>query len=247
MDKVPALRIAEASIGYSEGKKNVAVAGNVSASLCCGELVALIGRNGAGKSTLLRTLASYQRPIAGRVEYGGKDVKGLTALDIAKSISVVFTGTSSIASMSVQELVELGRTPYTGMLGILSDADRLVVKRSMQAMGIESFASKNLTALSDGERQKCLIAKALAQETPVILLDEPTAFLDYPSKVHLLKMLKRLTREEKKAVIVSTHDLELALRIADRVWFMSAGTLNTGTVAELEKTGALEQLMGDTI
>lgn len=241
----PVLDIQNASIGYRTDKETVTVACGINASLCGGELVALIGRNGAGKSTLLRTLSGHIRPLTGSVLYEGKEVQSLSIQELARKISVVLTDTSSVADMSVRELVSLGRIPYTNYIGTLTATDKDVVRRSMEIMGVEVFAGRNISTLSDGERQKCMIAKAFAQQTATILLDEPTAFLDYPSKVQLLRTLKRLATEENKAIIVSVHDLELALRLADRVWLMNDGALTEGNVKSLSESGALQNFIDD--
>ena len=240
-----ALFIQNVTLGYREGKKTIPVANVAQASLERGELVALIGRNGAGKSTLLRTLAAYIRPLEGRVLYEGREVQTLSAQELAKKISVVLTDTGSVANMSVRELVSLGRIPYTNYLGTLTAKDKEAVERAMEIMEISAFASRYISTLSDGERQKCMIAKAFAQETATILLDEPTAFLDYPSKVQLLRTLKRLATEENKAIIVSVHDLELALRLADKIWLMNNGALTEGNVKSLSESGALQNFIDD--
>lgn len=240
-----ALYIKDASIGYRDGKSVNVVASGISVSAEKGELVALIGRNGAGKSTLLRTLAAYQKPLSGIFRYDGTDLESLSMKDIARRISVVLTGNAAMADMSVLELVSLGRTPYTGFWGSLSGADKEIVGRAMDVMGVTPFAGRSLSMLSDGERQKCLVAKAIAQQTSMILLDEPTAYLDYQSKVHLMQMLKRLAADEGKAVVVSTHDLELALRIADKLWIISDGRLVAGTLDELTDSGALQAFVDD--
>lgn len=236
------LVIKDASVGYGRGKKTTCVVSEMNASISGGELVALIGRNGAGKSTLLRTLAAYQLPLSGRVEFSGNNVGNMSQRDIARQISVVLT-TSPSASLTVEELVSLGRTPYTGFLGRLRGEDKAAVAKAMELMGVASFAKRRIEEMSDGERQKCMIAKALAQETPVMLLDEPTAYLDYPSKVHLFGTLKRLAKDNGKAVIVSTHDLELALRLADKVWLAEGKRLYCGTVAELASKGVIQSFI----
>ena len=242
-----ALVISDVSVGYGKGCDAVPVVSSIDAVLSGGEMVALIGRNGAGKSTLLRTIAAYQPPIAGLVEYSGKDVASMNHHDIAKSISVVLTEPVS-ALLTVRELVSLGRTPYTGFMGRLSAKDNEVVDGAMRDMGVSHLAHRKISTLSDGERQKCLVAKALAQETPLLLLDEPTAFLDYPSKVHLLGLLKKLAKEKGKAVIVSVHDLELVLRLADKVWLVDNGKMYCGTVKELSSSGVLQSFIdSDTI
>lgn len=239
------LHISDLMIGYSSKKGRTIVASGINATLGAGELIVLVGRNGAGKSTLLRTLAAYNKPLEGSIKYAGADVASLSMQQLAKKISVVLTGTSSVANMSVRELVSLGRTPYTNFLGTLTEPDRLAVEQAMEAMGVTAFASRDFFTLSDGERQKCLIAKALAQQTPMIMLDEPTAYLDYPSKVRLMQMLKLLASTEEKGIIVSTHDLDIALRVAHKVWLMNEGRLQAGTVKELSQSGALNAFIDD--
>lgn len=237
-----ALILKDASVGYGSRKKTTCVVSEMNATISGGELVALIGRNGAGKSTLLRTLAAYQPPLSGRVEFTGTDIGDMSQQDIARQISVVLT-TVPAASLTVEELVSLGRTPYTNFLGRLRKEDKDAVENAMELMGVISFAKRRIEELSDGERQKCMIAKALAQETPVMLLDEPTAYLDYPSKVNLFGILKRLVKENKKAVIVSTHDLDLALRLADKVWLVEGKRLYCGTVSELASQGVIQSFI----
>lgn len=240
-----ALEIIGLSIGYTSKRRSKIVASGIYATLAKGELVALLGRNGAGKSTLLRTLAAYNRPLEGCVRYNGEDIVSLTIEELAKKMAVVLTGAASVANMSVRELVSLGRAPYTGFLGVLNAEDEQAVERAMEIMGVAELAERDIYTLSDGERQKCMIAKALAQQTPVIILDEPTAYLDYPSKVRLMQMLKKVAATEGKAVIVSTHDLDITLRIADKIWLMNSGRLAAGTVAELSHNGDFGSFIND--
>lgn len=240
-----ALNIRELTIGYTSKGHSAIVASGINATLCKGELVALVGRNGAGKSTLLRTLAGYNRPLGGSIAYSGEDIASLSMQQLARKISVVLTGMASVASMSVRELVSLGRTPYTNFLGTLTAADRQAVGQAMETMGIAHLAGRDIFTLSDGERQKCMIAKALAQQTPLIMLDEPAAYLDYPSKVRLMQMLRHVAQSEGKAVIVSTHDLDIALHIAGKMWLMHDGRLAAGTVAGLSRSGALNAFIDD--
>lgn len=240
-----ALEIIGLSIGYTSRRRSKIVASGIYATLAKGELVALLGRNGAGKSTLLRTLAAYNRPLEGSVRYNGEDIVSLTIEELAKKMAVVLTGAASVANMSVRELVSLGRAPYTGFLGVLNAEDEQAVERAMEIMGVAELAERDIYTLSDGERQKCMIAKALAQQTPVIILDEPTAYLDYPSKVRLMQMLKKVAATEGKAVIVSTHDLDITLRIADKIWLMNSGRLAAGTVAELSHNGDFGSFIND--
>ena len=153
---------------------------------------------------------------------------------------------NSVPGIKVHELVALGRTPHTNFLGRLTGKDKRVVENAMELTRIGHLADRDVASLSDGERQKCFIAKALAQETPVIMLDEPTAYLDYPSKVHLFATLKGLATDKGKSVLVSTHDLEIALKAADRIWFIEEGKLYQGTAAELKESGVMESFMDDS-
>ena len=237
-----ALAINKASIGYRTGKKTIHVVDGIDASLHCGELVALIGKNGAGKSTLLRTLSALQEPLSGDIELNGKNITGLSPNDVAKELSLVLTSIEQ-ASLTVRELVSLGRTPYTDFLGRMTAKDNCIVDAAMDVMGVGVFEERMLSTLSDGERQKCMIAKALAQETPLILLDEPTAFLDFGSKVTLFRTLKKLAKEKQKAILVSTHDVELAIKFADRIWLLSDGMLEEGVADELFGSGALQRVV----
>ena len=203
------------SLTLSYGKK--VVARNINAELLPGELVCLVGRNGVGKSTLIRhILNTYADP---------------------KMISVVLTDRIDIERMTVKEVVAMGRMPYTGFFGGLKEKDNKIVEEAMKTLNIDNFASRQINTLSDGERQKAMIAKALAQETPYILLDEPTAFLDYPSKVNTMQLLLTLAHEHKKAILISTHDIEIGLQYCDKIWWMKAhsGELspNDGSYSEL--------------
>ena len=212
---------------------------NVSLNVKPGEILGLIGENGAGKSTLLRALGGYEKPLKGTILYNGTAACDVAPAQLARHIAVVLTDNSVAAALTVRELVSLGRTPYTNFTGHLRQGDRVVVDWAINAVGVGSLAHRAVGTLSDGERQKCMIAKALAQETPVVMLDEPTAFLDFGSKVALFRLLQRLAGEMNKAVIVSTHDIELALRLTHRLWLIDGGTLYCGTADELSATGVL--------
>lgn len=199
------------------GYRGHRVVEDISLSLPCGRLVCLLGPNGAGKSTLLRTLCGFQPPIAGTVTISGSDITTMSAAEVARLVSVVLTDRPLTPSLTAAEMVGMGRAPYTGFWGRLSDDDRRLVSEAMQAVGIAPLATRRMGRLSDGERQKVMIAKALAQHTPVIVLDEPTAFLDYPSKVAVMKTLARLAHDEGKTILMSTHDLELAAQLGDEL------------------------------
>ncbi len=199
------------------GYRGHRVVEDISLSLPCGRLVCLLGPNGAGKSTLLRTLCGFQPPIAGTVTISGSDITTMSAAEVARLVSVVLTDRPLTPSLTAREMVGMGRAPYTGFWGRLSDDDRRLVSEAMQTVGVDSLATRRMGRLSDGERQKVMIAKALAQHTPVIVLDEPTAFLDYPSKVAVMKTLARLAHDEGKTILMSTHDLELAAQLGDEL------------------------------
>lgn len=199
------------------GYRGHRVVEDISLSLPCGRLVCLLGPNGAGKSTLLRTLCGFQPPIEGTVTISGSDITTMSAAEVARLVSVVLTDRPLTSSLTDAEMVGMGRAPYTGFWGRLSDDDRRLVSEAMQTVGIDSLATRRMGRLSDGERQKVMIAKALAQHTPVIVLDEPTAFLDYPSKVAVMKTLARLAHDEGKTILMSTHNLELAAQLGDEL------------------------------
>lgn len=208
------------SIGYRDKNNVRVVADNIRAAINSGELTCLLGANGVGKSTLLRTLSAFQPKLSGKINILGKEIESYTDKELSFVISVVLTEKCDIRNMTAEELVGMGRSPYTGFWGRLRGYDKEVVQRSISLVRIENIAHRMVHTLSDGERQKVMIAKALAQETPVIFLDEPTAFLDFPSKVEIMQLLHRLTRQTDKTIFLSTHDLELALQIADKVWLM---------------------------
>ena len=234
------IHLAELCIGYRLRRTAHPVAEGLSATIRSGELTCLLGRNGAGKSTLLRTLAGFQAPLGGSIRLLDRELSAYSDRELSHRMGVVLTDKCDLTNMTVTELVALGRAPYTGFWGTLAPADRAEVERAIAAVGIESLVGRKIQTLSDGERQKAMIAKALAQQTPVILLDEPTAFLDYPSKVEIMQLLHRLTRETGKTIFLSTHDLELALQIADRIWLMKRGApLVTGTPEDLSIDGTL--------
>lgn len=199
------------------GYRGHRVVEDISLSLPCARLVCLLGPNGAGKSTLLRTLCGFQPPIAGTVTISGSDITTMSAAEVARLVSVVLTDRPLTPSLTAAEMVGMGRAPYTGFWGRLSDDDRRLVSEAMQTVGIAPLATRRMGQLSDGELQKVMIAKALAQHTPVIVLDEPTAFLDYPSKVAVMKTLARLAHDEGKTILMSTHDLELAAQLGDEL------------------------------
>ena len=254
------IELKDLTIGYAQKNNTKVVASGINATLHSGRLTCLIGANGIGKSTLLRTLSAFQPPLSGEIYIDNESpipLSTLTDKQLSRLIGVVLTEKPDVQNMTVFELVGLGRSPYTGFWGRLNEDDKEVVKESLRLVGIESLQDRLIQTLSDGERQKTMIAKALAQQTPVIYLDEPTAFLDYPSKVEMLTLLRHLARETGKTIFLSTHDMELALQIADELWLMTAESLSNngqsqnpkettliiGTPRELASNGSLSHFI----
>lgn len=218
------------------------LAANLDLELRPGEMVCLLGPNGVGKSTLLRTLAGMQPALGGKVFLNGQDIHTMPAVELARHLAVVLTTRLEVGHLSVYTLVSLGRHPYTNWLGLLRARDHVAIRRALEYTDSLSLANRFFHELSDGERQRVLIARALAQEPEVLLLDEPTAFLDLPRRIETLRLLRRLARQTGCAVLLSIHDLDLALRLADRLWVLSAeGTLEVGIPEELALNGALER------
>jgi iron complex transport system ATP-binding protein len=214
-----------------------------------GELVCLLGPNGIGKSTLLRTLARMQPAMSGFIELGGCDLRRLNQMDLARRLGVVLTERPIVGALTAVHVVELGRYPHCGWFGRLKARDQDVVRWALDAVSAGRLAARDYGKLSDGERQRIMIARALAQEPLLLLLDEPTAFLDVPSRVELVGLLRRLARDERLAVVASTHDLELALRTADTVWLiMPDGRLLAGAPEDIVVDGRVEEAFrGETI
>jgi len=236
----PVLETCDLAIGYSAPVRRQ-VAEQITVQLWPGELVCLLGPNGAGKSTLLRTLARMQRPLAGQVRLQGEDMGQLKPRDLARRLSVVLTERIEVSRLTVAALVALGRYPYTEWSGQLSAADDQIIHWALQTVGILELAHRSVTELSDGERQKAMLARALAQEPTVLMLDEPTAFLDLPRRVVIMNTLRRLAREGNYAILLSTHDLDLALRCADRIWLLPLqGPVQVGAPEDLVLNGALQ-------
>ena len=238
--KETTIRLRDLSIGYPDKHNTKRVAEHLNASIHSGELTCLLGSNGAGKSTLLRTLSAFQPPLGGTIDLLDRPLSTYDDRQLATVIGVVLTEKSDIRNMTVEELVGLGRSPYTGFWGTLKESDRRIVHEAIARVRIEPLTQRMVHTLSDGERQKVMIAKALAQETPIIFLDEPTAFLDFPSKVEVMQLLHNLTHTLQKTVFMSTHDLELALQIADKIWLMDrTNGIAIGTPEDLSLEGKL--------
>lgn len=239
-----ALTTQHLSIGYanvrSPANPNRVIAQDLNLMLAQGELVCLLGPNGAGKSTLLRTLAGTQAALHGQVCVGSDNVGSLPAAEMARRMALVLTERVDAGHLNAYELVALGRYPYTSWSGALTAQDHTTIQAAMRAAHCESLAHRIVNELSDGERQRVMIARALAQDTPIILLDEPTAFLDLPRRIEIMLLLRQLAHGSGKAILVSTHDLELALRYADQLWLLPKdGALISGAPDALKTSGRL--------
>lgn len=236
------IQIDKLSIGYTSHRNTKVVASELNATIYSGELTCLLGANGVGKSTLLRTLSGFQPKLGGHIYIQGKDINDYSAKDLSTKVSVVLTERCDVQNMTVAELVGIGRSPYTNFFGSLSDEDKEVVKQSLERVGISKLSERMVQTLSDGERQKVMIAKALAQNTPIIFLDEPTAFLDFPSKVEIMRELAGLCKDLDKTIFLSTHDVELALQLSNRLWLMDKKEgIRCGTHDELAQNGSIEK------
>lgn len=241
--KPAAIELLNLTIGYEPSRKETkVVADRLNATLRAGELVCLLGPNGAGKSTLMRTMAGMQKPLGGAVALDGVNLHELPARELAKRLSVVLTERLSIGAMTAYALVALGRYPHTNWAGTLSDKDHAVIQWALQTTGANEFAQRNIGELSDGERQRVMVARALAQEPQLMILDEITAFLDLPRRVEIMQMLRDLARTTQRAILLSTHDLDLALRSADVIWLLpKGGKLKVGAPEDLVLNGAFAE------
>jgi iron complex transport system ATP-binding protein len=235
-----ALRTVDLAVGYKSRGSEYVVLDELNLSVRPGELVCLLGINGAGKSTLLKTISRIQPPLSGNVELTGVNLRDLSQIDLARRLGVVLTERPLVGALTARRVVELGRYPYLNWAGKMEARDHKVVDWAINAVSASHLESRDSSSLSDGERQRFMIARALAQEPSLLLLDEPTAFLDVPSRVELMGLLRRLAREENLAIVISTHDLELALRMADTLWLVAERRrLHTGTPEDMILAGSI--------
>ena len=254
------------AIGYNEGKKRKVVQSNVNLSLYSGQVTCLLGLNGAGKSTLIRTLCGFQPPLEGDVLLRGKRLSSYSQSEFAREVGVVLTEKTNAGGITVYDLVSLGRHPYTGFFGSLKESDHKIIEESLAAVGISHKSSNYVSELSDGERQKVMIAKVLAQQCPIIVLDEPTAFLDVTARIETMVLLRKLAKEQNKAIVLSTHDIDSAIQMADNLWLLSKGKqvrygapedlIMDGTIGEFfskenitfdQSTGKLNAILPDIV
>ena len=237
------LTIHDLTIGYAKAKQKSIVQENLNLELFAGEMVCLIGPNGSGKSTLLRTLSGLQKPLRGEIEIENKKLSQLKQKELALKIALVLTDKVEIDNATVRDIVALGQHPYSHWLGGMSEVGLAKIEDSIRRVHLEEKAGKLLSQLSDGERQRVMIAKALAQDTPFVFLDEPTAHLDLPTRVEIMLLLHQLAHNTGKSIIISTHELDLALQAADRIWLMSTlkGVIS-GVPEDLVLNGSFNQV-----
>jgi iron complex transport system ATP-binding protein len=243
-DRNAVLHTDDLSIGYKAkaGEKTI-VAEHIDVDLYSGELICLLGPNGSGKSTLIKTLAGVHKMLGGEITLFDESIKQLSSKEIAHRLSTVLTDRVKVGNLSVYNLVAFGRSPYTGWLGSLSREDEKKVRWAIEATGLTDFVHRDISKLSDGERQKVMIARALAQDTSVILLDEPTAHLDLPNRVEIIRLLRKLAHETGKGILLSTHELDLALKAGDRIWLMNREkALFKGVPEDLVLNGTFEEV-----
>ncbi len=244
----PVLQTSALKIGYKNGGKTPKViADELTLQLNPGEFVCLVGPNGVGKSTLLRTLTGLQPKLAGEIQFSGRKLETYHPRDLANQVSVVLTSPISVGAMRVDELAAMGRFPFTGLFDRMTEHDWEVVHETLRVVGVDKLSHRYVHTLSDGERQKVMIARALAQEPRLLVLDEPTAYLDLPGRVVVMNLLHDLASGHEKAVLTSTHDLELALRHADRIWLMDdQGLIRQGAPEDLVLNGSFAQAFNRT-
>ena len=232
------LKTKDLHIGY----KDKAILPPINVSLDEGNLIALIGPNGAGKSTLFKTLTAHIKPISGSIELMGKELSDYSSKEKAMLIGLVLTERPDDMFLKVYDVVASGRYPYTNFFGKIEKEDENIIQESLEIVGINNLKNRYFNALSDGEKQKVMIAKTLAQNTPIIFMDEPTAFIDYPSKIELFSLMKMLSKERNKTIIFSSHDLELLLRYTDDIWMISKGKeLVSAKKDDLLESGILKE------
>ena len=231
------------AVGYRDGKRVKRLLENVNLGLRSGRLTALLGRNGAGKSTLLRALSRGDKPIDGTIMLRGIDIGTLSNDEWSRLVAIVTTDRIAAGALTVTELVALGRQPYTGLLGRLDADDRDIVADAIAAGGLNDKASRYIATLSDGERQKAMVARALAQQTPIIMLDEPTAFLDVASRIDILRLLRHVTDDLGRTILLSTHDISQTLTVTDDLWVIDRmGNVHSGKSTDLISNGTLNNV-----
>lgn len=232
------IELRDFSIGYGDRR----LYDHVDATFSDGQLTAFIGRNGTGKSTLLRAIAGLNAHYQGEILLDRRDIRKMRPGELAKTIAFVTTERTRIANLRCEDVVAIGRAPYTNWIGRLQDADREIVMKSLSSVGMSDYATRTMDKMSDGECQRIMIARALAQDTPAILLDEPTSFLDMPNRYELVALLRKLAHDEGKCVVFSTHELDVALRMCDTIALVDDGALYHLPAAEMAASGHIQRL-----
>lgn len=240
------IRMDKLEIGYGKGKKKLALTNPLDCSARGGELIALMGRNGCGKSTLLRTLAALHDPLKGKIRLGNRSLDNFSRKELSRLLGFVSTEVIRVQGLRVSALVAMGRYPHTGWFGSLSERDHASIAHAMEVTSLESMRDKDMDELSDGERQRAMIARTLAQDTRILILDEPTAFLDITHRFEIISLLGDLARNHGKTIVFSSHDLQLSLQQADKIWLMHDRGISEGAPEDLVLSGRLEEgLMQD--
>ncbi len=229
-------------VGYGSGKNENVLLPSVRATAKKGELIAVIGRNGIGKSTLLRTITGLQPSQGGEIIYNGINIRKYSRMDLAHTIGYISTESVKVSNMSVYDLVSLGRFPHTNWIGRIDLKDHDIIMDALEKTSISAYCTKFIAELSDGERQKAMIARILAQDTPIMVMDEPTAFLDVGSKYEILQLMHQLSQESEKTIVFSTHDLDMAVSQSDKIWLISDKQVREGAPEDLMIEGAFDHL-----
>jgi hypothetical protein len=245
MNLPPTIQLHDLSTGYRSRREEKVISRHLELAIAPGEVVMLMGPNGSGKSTLMHTMAGLLPPLSGEVIISGKPLSSLKMKELARLLSLVLTERIPAGNMSISDIVAVGRYPYTGFRGSLRPEDKVVIREALTACHLDGMQERLYSTLSDGEKQRVMIARALAQETPLILLDEPTAHLDLPSRLEVTTMLRSLARSLGKSILISTHELDLALGWADTIWLMDrAGEIVSAAPEDLILDGHIERVFG---
>lgn len=243
---VKILTLDKLSVGYKTHGTSTEIMGGISVSASGGEMIAVIGANGVGKSTLLRTIIRLQHPLNGEIKIKGKNISEYTQGELAHYFSFVSASAFVPSNLTVYELVALGRFPHTNWIGKVRDADRQIIDSSILNVGLSRFRNRKLSEMSDGERQRAMIARALSQDTQFIVLDEPTAYLDLPNKYELIALLRDIVEKDGKTVIYTTHDLHIAIGESDKIWLLGTDNLYEGSPEDLMREGRFANLFNES-
>lgn len=235
------IELRDFSIGYGQRR----LLEDVSVTIPSRNLTALIGRNGTGKSTLLRAVAGLNRNYSGHIDIDGKDIRSVAPDEMARMMALVTTERVRVSGLKCEDVVAIGRAPYTNWMGRLHEQDREIVAESLKAVGMEAYARRTMDRMSDGECQRVMIARALAQDTPVMLLDEPTSFLDLPNRYELCTLLAKLAHEQGKCILFSTHELDIALALSDSIALIDPPRLHCLPTEEMRRSGHIERLFNN--